>query len=208
MSKSTKQHILEAALSLFNQKGYVHVSMRDIAQKVGISPGNLTYHFKSKDLLLTKIYEAIIESRHQLLSGVQLIPSITMVHEQLIPLMKLYQKYRFFYLDILEIVRMHPTLAKMHQTHIESQIHYIKAIIDYSVGSGNMKKEPQEGFYEDLAHSVWMILSFWLYQSIVRGKETEDFYKDARKAMWNLVLPHLTEKGWGHYRKLEANFVN
>jgi len=204
MAKLTKKNILQSAIELFNNKGYVNVRMRDIAGAVGISPGNLTYHFKTKDSILERIYESIIESRHKLLTDVQLIPSIATIHGQLVPLMQLYKKYRFFYLDILEIVRAHPQIAKMHQTHIEVQINYIKAIIDYSVGSGNMKAEPYQGYYEKFAHTIWMILSFWLSQAIIRGQKADKFYEDARNAMWDLVLPHFTEKGHTHYQKIYA----
>lgn len=48
MAAETRAHILECARRLFNAHGYSQVSMRAIAQEVGISPGNLTYHFPQK----------------------------------------------------------------------------------------------------------------------------------------------------------------
>lgn len=201
---STKEKIIKAAIALFNEKGYVNVKMRDIANALEISPGNLTYHFPKKEILLETIHEEIIAVRNELLANVQLIPSIVNIHQQLIPLLESYSRYRFFYIDILEITRAYPEVAKDHRSHIRKQTDYIKAILDYSVGSGNMKAEMRPGQHEQLAHTVWMLLSFWLTQQQIRGEEG-NFYDEARKAMWNLVLPLLTEKGQANFNKIYEN---
>ena len=41
---SKKELILQEALTIFNSKGFEHVSTYDIAKKVGMSQGNFTYH--------------------------------------------------------------------------------------------------------------------------------------------------------------------
>jgi len=49
--------LLDAAAALFAEKGFHAVSMRDIAQAVGMLPGSVYYHFASKDELLLATYE-------------------------------------------------------------------------------------------------------------------------------------------------------
>ncbi len=190
----TKQKILKAAVDLFNQKGYVNVSIRDIASSTGISVGNLSYHFNTKAAILENIYQQIITERNSLLSGIQLIPTVKTIHEQLSPIIGLYQKYQFFYLDILEIIRANPKIAKLHRTHIQTQIQYIKAVLDYSVETGNMLPESHKGQYQHLSHTLWMLLSFWLHQQKIRAKEG-NYLHEARSAVWNLVIPYLSDKG-------------
>lgn len=54
----TAARILEAGRQLFNAKGYAATSLSDIAKSVGISKGNLSYHFPTKrDLALQLITE-------------------------------------------------------------------------------------------------------------------------------------------------------
>lgn len=191
---STKQRIIETAITLFNRRGFVNVTMRDLAQELDISLGNLTYHFKRKDDLVETIHQCLIDERHALLETVQIAPSIANIHSQLRPLMELYEKYRFFYLDILEVMRAYPDIARRHREHITNQIRYIRAIIDYSVGSGNMLPESRNGQYDSLAETVCLMLTYWLSQHTLRGREGS-FINDAREAMWSLVLPLLTKKG-------------
>ena len=44
----TADRILEAGRRLFNSKGFAATSLNDIATAIGISKGNLTYHFPTK----------------------------------------------------------------------------------------------------------------------------------------------------------------
>ena len=201
---STKERILNTAVDLFNSKGFVNVTMRNLADELGISLGNLTYHFKKKEDLMEAIHEQIDEERNVLLESVQMIPSIANIHQQMVPLLQLYERYRFLQQDILEINRGYPQLAEKKKDQIRNQVKYIKAIIDYSVGSGNMKPESRLGQYQQLAETVWMIITFWLTQRELRGQKG-NLYNQARSAIWNLVIPLLTEKGESNFNKIDFN---
>jgi len=54
---TTADRILEAARRIFNEKGYASTSLTEIALAVGISQGNLTYHFPTKNDLATRLQE-------------------------------------------------------------------------------------------------------------------------------------------------------
>jgi TetR/AcrR family transcriptional regulator, cholesterol catabolism regulator len=54
-SEVTRRAILEAAAGLFRQRGYAAVSLRDIADVVGMKTGSLYYHFASKESLVEEI---------------------------------------------------------------------------------------------------------------------------------------------------------
>ena len=54
---STAEKILEASRQLFNAKGYAATSLSDIADSVGISKGNLSYHFPTKRELAVRLIE-------------------------------------------------------------------------------------------------------------------------------------------------------
>lgn len=59
-----KQEILDAALSLFSEKGYSKTSISDIQDVVGIARGTMYYHFASKeeilDALIMRLHNAVI----------------------------------------------------------------------------------------------------------------------------------------------------
>ena len=54
---TTREHIIEAADTLFYQQGFEYTSFSHIAQSVKISRGNFYYHFKTKDQILESVIE-------------------------------------------------------------------------------------------------------------------------------------------------------
>ncbi|MEM9065189.1 MAG: CerR family C-terminal domain-containing protein [Planctomycetota bacterium] len=57
VESALKVRLIEAALDLFAKRGYRDTTLRDIADKAGVSHGSVRYHFGSKDAL----YEAALE---------------------------------------------------------------------------------------------------------------------------------------------------
>jgi AcrR family transcriptional regulator len=60
--EQTRQRILDGAYRLFRQKGYVRVSMDEIAAGTKVTKRTLYYHFESKDALLA----SVLETQHRL----------------------------------------------------------------------------------------------------------------------------------------------
>lgn len=61
MAEGTKARILEAALALFAQNGYLGTSMSDIAGQLGITKAALYKHYASKQEILDRIVERMNE---------------------------------------------------------------------------------------------------------------------------------------------------
>ncbi len=57
MARDTKARIVDAALELFAQNGYLGTSMSDIAKQLGITKGALYKHFASKQEILDQIIQ-------------------------------------------------------------------------------------------------------------------------------------------------------
>ena len=57
MSCETKEQIIETALELFSQKGFLGTSMSDIASQLKITKGALYKHYESKQQILEQIIE-------------------------------------------------------------------------------------------------------------------------------------------------------
>lgn len=68
---TTPDRILEASLRLFNEKGYAATTLSEIAADVGISQGNLTYHFPTKRDLVGRLDERAREQAHARRAGLE-----------------------------------------------------------------------------------------------------------------------------------------
>lgn len=58
-SRETRERILKAALSILIDEGYGAMSMRRIAAKCDMKFGNLTYHYRSREDLVTELLESV-----------------------------------------------------------------------------------------------------------------------------------------------------
>lgn len=59
--EETRARILDAALTLFREKGYDRTTMRAIADAAGVSLGNAYYYFESKEHLIQGFYRHTVD---------------------------------------------------------------------------------------------------------------------------------------------------
>ena len=65
MAGNTRERILETALELFAQNGYLGTSMNDIARQLGFTKAALYKHYTSKQEILDKIVERMNEMDYE-----------------------------------------------------------------------------------------------------------------------------------------------
>jgi AcrR family transcriptional regulator len=58
--QATPERILEGAREVLIRQGYSKFTTRSVAAAVGISPGNLAYHFPSKQMLLRGVVDRLV----------------------------------------------------------------------------------------------------------------------------------------------------
>jgi len=106
----------------------------------------------------------------------------------------LLMKYSFFFVDLLEIKRNYPkqyVKRKIITDHITGQIHHW---LTQNEKNEILIGELRNDHYMIIAHTIWMIITFWMTQPIDRGlpEERERVFKEV---VWSQVLPYLTEAG-------------
>lgn len=196
----TKKRILETTIRLFNRDGFANVSLPHISKIVDISLGNLTYHFRKKEELIESIYTLFQEELAFITKDYEVLSDLGEMDNQLRDFYEFQQRFKFFYLDLLEIERAYPAIAERHHQHIEGQIKGLEKSFIYNAGLNYLVTSENPIIYQHLAQQFWMCTVFWLMQLAVRGKQgTVD---DMTQSAWLLVLPHTTEKGRINFEKI------
>jgi AcrR family transcriptional regulator len=201
----TVDRIIEVSIRLFNADGIAQASLRGIAEEVGISHGNLAYHFANKSKILDEIY-ARMESE----MDAAMFPEgdVTLQHYNALlrRISVFHERYRFFYLDMLEIARHYPRVIRRYRATIARRFEEHDELVNGLVRNGLVKHEPVPGLYRSLFHSIWVMSTFWLQHKKILGENHPviDSGSDIRH-VWEILLPHLTAKGLREFREVCAD---
>lgn len=63
----TRLEIIQVATTLFLEKGYTNVTVSELSKKVGISKGNLTFYFSTKEHVLAELIKMLVDFQWQML---------------------------------------------------------------------------------------------------------------------------------------------
>ncbi len=199
---NTKQKILNAAIHLFNTNGMANVRLQQIAHEIGISPGNLAYHFRNKEAIIEAINEDLYQEAAEILSTYRIFPNLIDFENQLTKYFSFIQKNPFYFLDLLEIDRHYPEIRSKRQSHITKMINQIRKRFDFNQQRGLIKEEPRPGVYDSVSNAIWALITFWVPQNLVKGIEVAMDAKQFKEMVWTQVYPYFTEKGIAEFEQL------
>lgn len=167
--------------------------MQKLAETMGLSPGNLTYHFPKKEDLMIALYDLFREEMTQVIPAPKKnTPDLYQLDHQIERFYNLQQRFLFFYLDLLDIERAYPIIAERHYIHIQNQITALEMGLIYNIERGIIK-ENEPAITHHVAEQIWFTAVFWPRQARVRG--LEDSLDYMRQTIWRQILPYLTNKG-------------
>ena len=199
---NTKQKILNASIRLFNEKGMANVRLQQIAKEIGISPGNLAYHFRNKEAIIEAINNELYGEAAEILCTYRIFPNLIDFDNQLTKYFSFIQKYPFYFLDLLEIERHYPEIRSKRQLHISKMISQIRKRFDFNHNRGLVSGEPRPEVYNSVANAIWVLITFWVPQNLVRGAEASMDVIQFKEMVWNQVYPYFTEKGVAEFEQL------
>ncbi|MEO7308897.1 MAG: TetR/AcrR family transcriptional regulator [Chitinophagaceae bacterium] len=205
--KPTKQHILDKALLLFNEKGFVNVRLQHIADSAFVSVGHLAYHFKNKEDIVLSIYKKLKKSQELLLTEFRILPLFEDIDFLLRHMYQLQQQYRFFYLDTLEVLRAFSEIAEKHHELLRFQRQQIIFMMQFNASRGSFIQPIYGTQFADLAHIFCMTMDHWLSYQYINGSASageNDYCND----LWSIVRVLFTDMGLPEFRQLGNKGMN
>src|SRR5213075_871895 len=143
--RRTRERIVETSLVMFNRLGEPNVTTADIADEMGISPGNLYYHFRNKDEIIGELFAALERRLDALLdprvSGVVDVEDLWLLLHLLFEAM---WDYRFFYRDLDEILSRNRRLASRFAAIMRRGAHTVVELCRGMVTTGAMQASERE----------------------------------------------------------------
>lgn len=211
----TKEKILATALTLFNEKGVEKVTTRQIAVALGMSQGNLCYHFPKKADIVQALYEQLVHRFDTLYANLSIAQSPSIEKspspkEMMAAFMSIIEStnqyfidFKFLMLNFVQIMRWYPTIKEHYQTLTIRRNQQLLQSFQIYEQIGLMKKEAYEGQRSQMLEQFMILNNFWLSHAEVLYTDNE-----AKKSVYfnqvvsSYLFPYLTEMGQQLYLEL------
>ena len=193
----TKGKIITTAIDLFNLHGTKAISTNHIAKEMGISPGNLYYHFRSKNDIIRSISDNFSNELGSVLK-IQL-DTISDFSSNLTSLFnrffKIQQSYQFLFLEGVHLTRQDSRLLDNY-TNLRNLIKKgYHELLSNLVKIKIMKKQSLN-IIDDLLDAQWIIMWYWINHTILDRNTYDDFQiKKGIKLSFSIIKPQLTSIG-------------
>ena len=191
----TKDKIIETALRLFNEEGEPNVTTNHIADEMDISPGNLYYHYRSKDDIIWQIFLNYEKKINDVLNLKDV--NYTSMEDMWFYLHMVFEviaEYRFLYRNLIQLMTRIEFL-KRHFRHIlalksQTALNIMKNLAEL----GTLKADEQT--IASLADQIALTATFWLNYSIAIYDDDYDEEKKLSHGIFHvmrMVAPFLTD---------------
>lgn len=197
--RERKNDILKAALELYNKKGLENVTMRDIAKKIGISSGNLTYHFPTRNDIVYALMERLLADIDKALS-VPLEPAkspLTTVYHQCRIIVEKQLDYEFLFNKRYgEMITSLPEMQKLLQEVLVKRfgqwMQLNDQLVKLELAIPSLKKDTHAH-----SHVLNIVGLYWHQEAAIyhpaMSKEQKIDY--ALALIFQLYKPYMTKKG-------------
>ena len=205
----TRDKIIQASIVLFNEQGERNVTTNHIAADLGISPGNLYYHFRNKEDIILSIYEEyarnlLIETMPEVSPDVKPLDAIILYMDVVFQAM---MKFRFFYSNLPVLLAKNPLL---HDKYVEVQGFIAQRVSELllSLRNANMMYFLDEDL-PDIVSILRLVNTFWLsfYQTQNNDNEISDavFYQGVLKILV-IIQPYISDEAKDEFLEARAMY--
>lgn len=200
----TRRHILDTARGLFNEHGLSRVGVRDVARAAGISAGNLSYHFPTKDDLVTDVVLELHDvNQRQIFAALPEDFSLVTLYRAATAAMRNMLGYRFILLSFVDAVDASPRLRALEAELATRRWERHQTMLARLVDNGFVRRAAvarSERIFEQSS----MISSGWLAAARVRRWSDERAILHFAKLGCALLEPWCTPRGARQMRRILA----
>jgi AcrR family transcriptional regulator len=168
----TAERILLTALELFNDSGENNVSCVDIALELDISPGNLYYHYKGKEVMVIALFEMYKERMDKILSSPQGVDlKVEEFFYYLLMVLQSSHMFRFLYHNPADLIAKYPSVSKGFKRLIQGREKSFNMLLSRYVDQGAMELNASQQHH--LVRMISLVFTQATNYYLVKGDDIE-----------------------------------
>ena len=210
--RRTAERILEVTLELFNRNGVPNVSTTLISAELGISPGNLYYHYPAKDELINSLFDRYERALNDLLQAADGVRNVEDAWLFFHMMFELIWQYRFLYRDLNDLVSTNRRLETHFQFVLKNKLAAVKSMLDGLASGGAMRIDIEAA--ETVSTAMVVVLTYWLSYEYVREPRRALEAESASASMMrgafqvlSMLTPYLEPAQRDHLQALAGNYA-
>jgi len=207
-SSNTRERILQASLALFNAQGLAAVSTHRIAAELEISPGNLHYHFKAKQLIVDRLFRRFEDRLESLNASSDTVRAIDDLWLALHLRFEAIDAYRFVYRDMAFLSSEYPALGGRAQALTAQNLLAAQALCETLVAAGVIEATAEEA--QMLALQMVFTTTCWLsFERLVPGRDALQQADPGFAAFYTLTLiaPYVSRESRAYLDYLRGKYL-
>lgn len=158
----TRERILAGALELFNEAGTAAISTNHIAEAVGISPGNLYYHFRNKEAIIAALFKRMFTQWDRMYGlPADHAPTLADLERLVQATFVMMWEYRFAYRELVALLRRDPDLRSRYAVVRRRGYSGFQELIRAFSAAGVLQTLDALTI-DRLADLCWLISEFWM----------------------------------------------
>lgn len=191
-TRVTQLRVLHAALELFNEEGTAAVSASRIAERCGISKGNLQYHFPNKRDVIFAIFQLAIEEMNAGWYRDHLVATLDHMAAMFVRQLKLIVKYRFFYRELADLLRQDALLRRRYAENRERRLDIIEKFMHALEARGLMRLPADPRRLRAIVEVTWILSENWVNYTEYQDRElTAAAIQEGYAAILEVLRPYL-----------------
>ncbi len=191
-TRVTQLRILQAALELFNEEGTAAVSASRIAERCGISKGNLQYHFPNKRDVVFAIFQLAIEEMNAGWYRDHLVATLEHMAAMFVRQLQLIVKYRFFYRELADLLRQDALLRRRYAENRERRLGIIEKFMHALEARGLMRLPADPRRLRAIVEVTWILSENWVNYTEYQDRElTAAAIQEGYAAILEVLRPYL-----------------
>jgi AcrR family transcriptional regulator len=138
------------------------VSSTRVAERCGISKGNLQYHFPNKRDIIDALFQQAIQEMDSGWYRDHLAPTLEHMAAMYVRQLQLILKYRFFYREMADLLRQDEQLRKRFANNRERRMCDLERFMLALQAHGLMKFPPDPRRLRAIIDVTWIVNENWL----------------------------------------------
>ncbi|MCB1625329.1 MAG: TetR/AcrR family transcriptional regulator [Pseudomonadales bacterium] len=184
-TRDTQQRIIDCAIELFNELGVKAVSLKRVAESLGISAGNLHYHFRTKEDVVLAIFDRIRNDSSQVSADDLQTPTVAHMHFMFERYASLVWRYRFFFRELSALTDAIPSVRRRYFENRREHMASLEQFFEKLIEVGVMRRPTPPTTVATLVTLSWMVSDNWLFY---QDADSDGKHKELVERGFDLVM--------------------